>query len=317
MWPCAALARGPPPRDARREGHRLRRVLGLERRRADHPASSRAPCRRAQPDPVRGVAGASPATARRERRAQDGAQTGPRACAAARGRRPACPLAAGAPAPRQRHGTQDQRPDPAADGRLGRGQARAARSPAVVVRAAGRGRWSQTVRPQQILYYITDDHAAKPGIDAASFRAAEDRFARRADVILASAPELVRRMGTLNENVHYAPAVTDTRLFASALEPGPIDAGMQALAEPRVVFIGRDPRRDGRHRADGEGRRDAPAVVLCLRGAGRPGRPGARTSTPCGLPRTSTCWAIARSGSSRRSSGVPPPRSSPTEPARR
>ncbi len=96
----------------------------------------------------------------------------------------------------------------------------------------------ETVRPGQILYYITDDHAAKPGIDAASFRAAEDRFARRADVILASAPELVRRMRTLNENVHYAPAVTDTRLFASALEPGAVDAGLQALAEPRVVFIG-------------------------------------------------------------------------------
>jgi len=96
----------------------------------------------------------------------------------------------------------------------------------------------KSLRPSQILYYTTDDHAAKPGIDATSFRAAESRFARSADVILASAPELVKRMRTLNDNVHYAPAVTDTRLFATALEPGPVDGALERLQAPRVVFVG-------------------------------------------------------------------------------
>jgi glycosyltransferase involved in cell wall biosynthesis len=94
------------------------------------------------------------------------------------------------------------------------------------------------LEPSRILYYIDDDHAAKPGIDAASFKASEDRFARRADVILASSPELVRRMHLLNDNVHYAPNVADTRLFAQAMEPGPVDSALASLPEPRIVYIG-------------------------------------------------------------------------------
>jgi glycosyltransferase involved in cell wall biosynthesis len=95
-----------------------------------------------------------------------------------------------------------------------------------------------SLKPSKILYYIDDDHAAKPGIDPASFAAAEERFARRADVILASAPELVQRMRVFNDNVHFAPNVADTRLFATALEPGPADAAIAALPSPRVLFIG-------------------------------------------------------------------------------
>jgi glycosyltransferase involved in cell wall biosynthesis len=92
--------------------------------------------------------------------------------------------------------------------------------------------------PSQVLYYIDDDHAAKAGIDADSFLAAESRFARRADAVLASAPELVTRMRALNDNVHYAPNVADTKLFATALEPGVVDPEVAALPGPTVVFIG-------------------------------------------------------------------------------
>jgi glycosyltransferase involved in cell wall biosynthesis len=94
------------------------------------------------------------------------------------------------------------------------------------------------LQPSKVLYYIDDDHAAKEGIDADSFLAAERRFAARADVVLASAPELVTRMRTLNGNVHYAPNVADTRLFATALEPGPVDAALAACPGPRIVFVG-------------------------------------------------------------------------------
>ena len=94
------------------------------------------------------------------------------------------------------------------------------------------------LRPSRIVYYCDDDHGAKPGIDEASFRAAEDRFARRADVVLASAPALVDRLSERNDDVRYAPNVADTRLFATALEPGPIDPGIAALPGPRIVFVG-------------------------------------------------------------------------------
>lgn len=92
--------------------------------------------------------------------------------------------------------------------------------------------------PAVVLYYVDDDHAAKKGIDAVSFAAAEERFARRADVILASAPDLVARMRTFNANVHEAFNVADTTAFAAALGAGPVDSAMSALPEPRIVFVG-------------------------------------------------------------------------------
>ncbi len=92
--------------------------------------------------------------------------------------------------------------------------------------------------PALVVYHCVDDIAAQPGIDGDSFRAAEERFARRADLVLASAPSLAARMRTLNANVLDAPNVADTALFAQALGPGPVDAALEALPRPRVVFTG-------------------------------------------------------------------------------
>src|SRR5215218_4651324 len=92
--------------------------------------------------------------------------------------------------------------------------------------------------PSLVVYHCVDDIAAQPGIDGASFRAAETRFAARADLVLASAPSLSTRMRTLNDNVLDAPNVADTALFARALQDGPLDAALDALRQPRVVFTG-------------------------------------------------------------------------------
>jgi glycosyltransferase involved in cell wall biosynthesis len=92
--------------------------------------------------------------------------------------------------------------------------------------------------PSLVVYHCVDDIAAQPGIDEASFRAAEERFARRADLVLASAPSLAARMRTLNDNVLDAPNVADTALFAQALEGGPVDPAVAALPRPRIVFTG-------------------------------------------------------------------------------
>ncbi len=95
-------------------------------------------------------------------------------------------------------------------------------------------RWS----PQLVVYHCVDDIAAQEGVDAASFRAAERRFAARADLVLASAPALAERMRALNDNVLYAPNVADTAAFATALDDGPIDPALAALPAPRIVFTG-------------------------------------------------------------------------------
>lgn len=92
--------------------------------------------------------------------------------------------------------------------------------------------------PSLVVYHCVDDIATQEGIDAVSFRAAEERYARRADLVLASAPRLAERMRELSDNVLYAPNVADTALFATALQDGPVDPAVAALPGPRLVFTG-------------------------------------------------------------------------------
>jgi glycosyltransferase involved in cell wall biosynthesis len=95
--------------------------------------------------------------------------------------------------------------------------------------------------PALIVYHCVDDIAAQERIDTASFRAAESRFAARADLVLASAPALAERLRTISSNVMDAPNVADTELFSRALipsPPAPLDPGMAALPAPRIVFTG-------------------------------------------------------------------------------
>jgi glycosyltransferase involved in cell wall biosynthesis len=95
-----------------------------------------------------------------------------------------------------------------------------------------------SLSPDLIVYHCVDDIAAQAGIDAGSFDAAERRFAGRADLVIASSPALAERMRTLSSRVLFAPNVADTAVFATALDPGPVDAQLAALAEPRIVFVG-------------------------------------------------------------------------------
>jgi glycosyltransferase involved in cell wall biosynthesis len=92
--------------------------------------------------------------------------------------------------------------------------------------------------PSLVIYHCVDDIAAHGRIDTASFRAAEIRFAGRAELVLASSPALAERLGRISGNVRYAPNVADTDLFSRALEPGPVDPQMAGLAGPRIVFTG-------------------------------------------------------------------------------
>jgi glycosyltransferase involved in cell wall biosynthesis len=95
--------------------------------------------------------------------------------------------------------------------------------------------------PSLVVYHCVDDIAAHERIDTASFRAAETRFAARAELVLASAPALAERLRAISGNVLYAPNVADTELFATALEPSPparLDPAMAALPAPRIVFTG-------------------------------------------------------------------------------
>jgi glycosyltransferase involved in cell wall biosynthesis len=94
------------------------------------------------------------------------------------------------------------------------------------------------LRPSLVVYHCVDDVAAQKGVDAVGFRQAEERFARLADLVLASAPALAERMRTLSDHALYAPNVADTGTFATVLEPGPVDPAVESLPHPRLVFQG-------------------------------------------------------------------------------
>jgi glycosyltransferase involved in cell wall biosynthesis len=96
----------------------------------------------------------------------------------------------------------------------------------------------EALDPSLIIYHCVDDIAAQERIDTESFRAAETRFAARADLVLASAPALGKRLRTISRNVLDAPNVADTELFGRALGSGRVDTDMAGLAAPRIVFTG-------------------------------------------------------------------------------
>jgi glycosyltransferase involved in cell wall biosynthesis len=94
------------------------------------------------------------------------------------------------------------------------------------------------LRPSQVIYHCVDDVAAQKGVDAASFRAAERRFAERADLVFATSEPLASRLREFAPNALTMTNVADTELFARALEDGPVDPAVAALPGPRIVFTG-------------------------------------------------------------------------------
>lgn len=94
------------------------------------------------------------------------------------------------------------------------------------------------VDPKLVVYHCVDDLAAHKGVHAPSFRAAEERFARHADLVLASAPALSARLHEFSDAVLDAPNVADVDFFSTALADGPVDPALAALPQPRVVFTG-------------------------------------------------------------------------------
>ena len=148
--------------------------------------------------------------------------------------------------------------------------------------------------PSLVVYHCVDDIAAHERIDTASFRAAEARFAARADLVLASAPSARRAPARRSRsNVLYAPNVADTELFAPALQDGPVDAALAALPAPRIVFTGAIAATQAGHGAAGRaGPRCAATWSFALVGPVGPGDPRTDLSA-LRASRTSTCSARA------------------------
>jgi glycosyltransferase involved in cell wall biosynthesis len=89
-----------------------------------------------------------------------------------------------------------------------------------------------------VVYHCVDDIAAQEGIDAESFGEAEAALARRADLVIVSAPPLVEHVRSRGaRNVALLPNVADVDHFRGArdLEDPP---ELAAIPHPRLVFAG-------------------------------------------------------------------------------
>jgi glycosyltransferase involved in cell wall biosynthesis len=95
-----------------------------------------------------------------------------------------------------------------------------------------------TLRPSKVVYHCVDDMANQKGIDGASFRAAEERFTKEADLVFATSAPLAERLANWSGRVVTMTNVADTDLFAGALGDGPIDPALETLPAPRIVFTG-------------------------------------------------------------------------------
>lgn len=96
------------------------------------------------------------------------------------------------------------------------------------------GRLGETL----VVYHCVDDIAAQEGIDPESFGKAEAALARRADLVIVSAPPLVehvRRRGA--RNVALLPNVADVDHFRGARDLAD-PPELAAIPHPRLVFAG-------------------------------------------------------------------------------
>jgi glycosyltransferase involved in cell wall biosynthesis len=93
--------------------------------------------------------------------------------------------------------------------------------------------------PRRLLvYHCVDRWSAFEDYDAALMDQWEAELCRRADLIFASAEDLVERCQQYNSNVHYIPHGVDFAHFSRALEIERIPDDMRQIPEPRIGFFG-------------------------------------------------------------------------------
>ena len=118
------------------------------------------------------------------------------------------------------------------------------------VRAAGRGADRRCSSPSSSSTTASTTSPPRRASTPASFVAAEQRFAARADLVIASSPPLAERHATALETRALLPRTWRTpALFATRSSPGRSTRRSLRCREPRIVFVGRDRRQEARPRA--------------------------------------------------------------------
>ncbi|MCC7162366.1 MAG: glycosyltransferase [Anaerolineae bacterium] len=90
--------------------------------------------------------------------------------------------------------------------------------------------------PKLLVYDCVDALTENPKGVFSSFAESERELSRRADLVLASSPELVERQRALNKHTYYVPHGVDYQVFATA--PAFEPSVLSGLGRPRLVFFG-------------------------------------------------------------------------------
>ena len=247
-----------------------------------------------QPRAVRRVARPAPAAARGARPAADRPAAAARArAAAARVGRPARALAAGAAAAPQRGRARAQR---AAAARARRGARRggsAARGRSCGPTSRRPRRCSMRLQPSLVVYHCVDDIAAQTGVDGASFRAAEERFAAPRGPRAGQRPRAGASgmRSDLTTTCSYAPNVADTELVRARRSRRAPSTRRWTPCRAAHRLHRRDRGHQARPRPARRRSPGAPDWTFALVGPDRPGRPEHRRLRAAAPSRTSTCSA--------------------------
>jgi glycosyltransferase involved in cell wall biosynthesis len=89
------------------------------------------------------------------------------------------------------------------------------------------------------VYYVTDDHASLPGVDAEAVRAMDETLTRKADLVFVASETLLAGKKAVNPNTFHSPHGVDTEHFGRACAGGeraPDD--IAGLPRPIIGFFG-------------------------------------------------------------------------------
>jgi glycosyltransferase involved in cell wall biosynthesis len=89
-----------------------------------------------------------------------------------------------------------------------------------------------------LLYHCVDDLSTVPGVDAPSFKQAEDYLLTQCDNVYATTQTLTDRCLQINPTTVFLPNVVDVEHFCQALGNGEIPEDLACIPEPRLVYHG-------------------------------------------------------------------------------
>ncbi len=96
-----------------------------------------------------------------------------------------------------------------------------------------------SIRRKGTVYYVVDEYASMPDVDAGRIREMERHILDHADVVFTISEELTETKGAINPNTYFSPHGVDTAHFNRAYHDDlPMPADMERIPGPVVGFFG-------------------------------------------------------------------------------